>query len=440
MPEAGANQLPWRSVRARLQANGLYLAAANSGWLLFDKLARALLGLLVGAWVARYLGPAQFGVLAYVIAFIAMFQAVASLSIDAIAVRDITRDRNAAPEILGTLLALRLGAGIACWAAVIGCVALFSSGDGQVLWMTVIVGGVLVFQAADTVDLWFQSQSQSRRTVVAKLSAYLVSSGLKVMLILIQAPLEAFAFVTAFDALACAAGLWMAYQHLPTATAWRRSMSRARPLLAEAWPFVLSGVSIAVYSRVDQILVKELLGDRSLGIYAAALPLTQFWQVIPMTLATSLAPFMAQRKQADEAGYRRALVRTFRAFFYLGVAAAVLTFAVSDLLVRLLFGPEFAEAAPVLNVLGIANVFCFLGIAHGLWLVNERRFAVRLYGTLLAGLTALSLNYLLLPRLGVIGAAWSAIAAQVVAAFLINVLLDREGFRMQLEAIFFRKF
>lgn len=432
-------QLPWRNLGARLQANGLHLAAVNSGWLLFDKLARALLGLLVGAWVARYLGPAQFGLLAYVIAFIALFQAVASLSIDAMAVRDITQDRDAAPEILGTLLALRLGAGIVCWMAVVACVALFSPGDRQVLWMTVIVGGVLVFQASDTVDLWFQSQSQSRRTVVAKLSAYLVSSGFKVLLILFKAPLEAFALVMAFDALFCAGGLWIVYRYLPTAVAWARSMRRARNLLAEAWPFILSSISIAIYSRVDQILVKELLGERSLGIYAAALPLAQFWQVIPLTLATSLGPFMARRKQADESGYRRALVSVFRAFFYLGVLIAVVTFAVSDFLVRLLFGPAFAEAASVLNILGVANIFCFLGIAHGLWLVNEKRFAVRLYGTVLAGMTALTLNFLMLQRLGVIGAAWAAIGAQVVATFLINLWLDRESFRMQLEAIFFRR-
>ena len=111
----------------------------------------------------------------------------------------------------------------------------------------------------------------------------------------------------------------------------------------------------------------------------------------------------------------------------------------SDLLVRVLFGTAFAEAASVLNLLGVANIFCFLGVAHGLWLVNERRFEVRLYGTVLAGLTALALNCLMLPRLGVVGAAWAAIAAQVVATFLINLWLDRESFRMQIEAIFFRR-
>ena len=315
--------MPWRGWCSRLQAKTGFTSQPPipAGYFSTSWRVRCW-----GSWWVPgrlgNLGPAQFGLLAYVIAFIALFQAVANLSNDAIVVRDITQDRSAASEILGTLLAMRVSAGIVCWAAVVASVAFFSPGDRQVLWMTVVVGGVLVFQAADSVDLWFQSQSQSRRTVVAKLSAYLVSSGMKVLLILANAPLEAFVFVTAFDALASAGGLWVAYRHMPTSSAWRRSAPRAHSLLAESWPFILSGVSIAAYSRVDQILVKELLGDRSLGIYAAALPLAQFWQVIPVILETSLAPFIARFKQADEAGYRRALVLVFGVSLDLGVTKA----------------------------------------------------------------------------------------------------------------------
>ena len=72
-------------------------------------------------------------------------------------------------------------------------------------------------------------------------------------------------------------------------------------------------------------------------------------------------------------------------------------------------------------------------------LVNERRFAVRLYGTMIAALAAIIVNAALLPRIGVNGAAYAAIAAQLVAAFLINLFLDPAGFRMQVDAIFFRK-
>jgi PST family polysaccharide transporter len=413
--------------------------AVNSGWLLLDKLVRALLGLVVGAWVARHLGPSQFGSLAYVIAFIALFQAVANLGADAIVVRDISQDPDSTHQILGTSLTLRLSAGLLCWVGATICMAMLNPDSPRTVLMTAIVGGVLAFQAADTVDLWFQSQSQSRRTVVAKLAAYCLSSGLKVALILGDAPLEAFAALTAFDALAAGVSLAIAYRRRPTSKPWSFERRLARRLLAESWPFMVSGVSIMVYIRIDQIMVKQMLGDRALGVYAAALPLSQFWQAIPTTLAISLAPFIARRKLKNAESYRSALVLMFRAFFYIGVLTVAATWMVSDPLIKHLFGAAYGDAARVLDIHAISNVFCFLGIAHGIWLVNERRFAVRLYGTMIAALAAIIVNAALLPRIGVNGAAYAAIAAQLVAAFLINLFLDPAGFRMQVDAIFFRK-
>lgn len=148
-------------LRGWVVAYASHAIVANAGWLIFDRLVRVLLGLTVGAWIARYLGPTRFGELSYVIAFIALFQAIANLGVDAIVVRDIARAEERAPLILGTALWMRLGAGLLCWVVASIIMALIHSGDHEIIWMTMIVGGSLVFQASDTVDLWFQSQTRS---------------------------------------------------------------------------------------------------------------------------------------------------------------------------------------------------------------------------------------------------------------------------------------
>lgn len=425
--------------RSATGSHGARQMLANSGWLLVDKLLRALLGLVIGAWVARHLGPTHFGTLAYVLAFVALFQPIASLSADAIVVRNLSQAPDSAPDLLGSALVLRIGLGMVCWLLAVVIAALTSRGEPTLVVLTALVGGVLVFQAADVVDVWFQSRSQSRRTVLGKLVAYAVSSGLKVALILGDAPLPAFAAVIGLEALASAVALWLAYGRLRTTGAWKFSRQVSAGLLREAWPFALSGFAIMVYMRIDQIMVKELLGANELGIYAVALPISQFWQVIPMTIATSVAPFLARLRVSDPAAYYRSVVIAFRAFFYLGVLTAFITYAVSGWLVPRLFGAPYMAAVRILDTHAVSNVFCFLGIAHGLWLVNERRFVVRLYGTLLAGLSTVAVNLLLLPRIGLIGASLTAILAQSIAAFFINALLDKPSFRLQLAAIAFRK-
>lgn len=428
------------SIRPYLSGrNNLHAAMHNSGWLLFDKLVRLMLGLLVGAWVARYLGPAQYGELAYALAYIAFFQTFSTLGLDSIVVRDLVLHPEREAQVLGTAFTLRFACGICSWLmAVLGMAVISGWSDRSVL-LVLLAGGSLIFQAADTVDLWFQSRSQSRRTVVAKLAAYLLSGGVKVALILAEAPLAAFAAVLAFEAMSAALGLFFAYRRFRCSQPWRLVWVQGRQLLDESWPFILSGLSIMAYIRIDQIMIKEMLGAGALGIYAVILPLSTFWQIIPTTFSVSLAPFIAKQRLAGEAQYRKTIVLVFRAFFYLGVLVALITYFVSGWLVPLLFGTQYSEAVEILNVHVISNVFCFMGIAHNLWLVNERNFAVRLYGTVLAGISAVGMNFLTLPWLGLIGASLAAIVAQALAAFLINVFLDRTSFWMQIEAITFRK-
>lgn len=438
IPPADPAWLRILPVRLRVRLAGRTSAFAvihNSGWLLFDSLIRLILGLLVGAWVARYLGPAQFGHLAYVLAYIALFQAVANLGADGIIVRDIARDRTAAHQVLGTAFALRLTVGIVCWLAAVGGMALMNGLNDPSVALTAVAAGSLVFHAADTIDLWFQSQSQSRRTVIAKLIAYSLSSGVKVALILAKAPLVAFAAAMLVDVVAASIALAVAYRRYPTDGRWRILRTRAVELLRESWPFMLSGVSIMVYMRIDQIMLKELVGKTELGIYAAALPLSQVWNIIPITLAISLAPIIAKRKAQGQREYYDALLFVFRLFGLIAIFVSVITALASPMIVSFLYGQAYTPASTVLAIHVFSNLFVFQGVAQSLWLVNERAGHLALIKAAIGGVVAIASNALLIPMLGAKGAAISAVLSFAASAVLSNyylapqILLMQFGFR-----------
>jgi O-antigen/teichoic acid export membrane protein len=405
----------------------------NSAWLLFDKLVRMALGLAVGALIARYLGPSQFGELAYALAYIAFFGAIANLGIDGIVVRDIAKDNSVAPRVLGTAFALRLLVGTVCW--LVAIVGMLVYGDTNSAWLTALAGATLVFQAADTVDLWFQSQSQSRRSVIAKLIAYLISNGAKIALIVASAPLLAFAAAIALDAIVAAIGLGLAYRRYPAAGRWQHLAQEGRKLLKESWPFMVSGLAIIAYMRIDQIMLKEMLGNAELGLYAAALPLSQVWHFIPMTLYVSLAPFVARKRSENHAEYLKTLIWIFRIFLFMGLGVSVVTAMFSAFLIQLLYGQQFGAAADVLSIHVFTNIFIYAGVAHSLWVVNERQPGVRLYGTIMAAFFTVFANLFFIPRYGVVGVAWVSILAQFIAAIAINFFCARESFYLQIEAV-----
>ena len=100
-------------IRVKLDGrHGLQAIVGNSGWLFADKILRMIVGLFVGAWVARYLGPEQYGLWNFSIAFTALFGAFASLGLDSIVVRELVNHPERENELLGSVFILKLIVGI----------------------------------------------------------------------------------------------------------------------------------------------------------------------------------------------------------------------------------------------------------------------------------------------------------------------------------------
>lgn len=412
---------------------------SNSSWLLLDKFVRMGLGLLVSAWVARYLGPTQYGELAFVLAYLAFFQAICTLGMDSLVVRDIAKNNNSASETLGTVFTLRIITGCICWILAVSGMALLNGWNDKSVYITGLAGATLVFQAADTVDLWFQSQSQNRRTVIVKLSAYIVSNGLKVILILSGASLLAFSGMIALETFAVAIGLIYAYRRYPCPEPWRKIKQRAYTLLSESWPFIISGLSIVLYMRIDQLMIKNYLGETELGIYAAVLPLAVIWQFIPMTLSVSLAPMVAESKNQGNDVFYKTLGHVFRLFAILGWLVCIPIAILSHFIVNLLFGDIYISGSTVLTIIVFTNLFINMGVAQSLWIVNEGKSKLSLYKTIMGAITCLVSNIILIPLYGIIGAAISAVLAQMVSTILSNILLSRTIFKLQVKSLFFIK-
>ncbi|MDH2378024.1 flippase [Providencia rettgeri] len=427
-------------INAKIKSNpNIQKIVSNSSWLLLDKFVRMGLGLAVSAWVARYLGPTQYGELAYVLAYLAFFQAVCTLGMDGLIVRDIAKNKNNAGEILGTVFTLRIIIGLICWFCAVGGMVLLNGWNSQSVYITALAGATLVFQAADTIDLWFQSQSQNRRTVIVKLTAYIISNGIKIVLILSNASILAFSAVITFETSAIACGLFYAYRKFPCSNLWNRTKQRAITLLHESWPFMISGLSIVLYMRVDQLMIKNYLGDAELGIYAAVLPLATLWQFLPMTLSVSLAPMLAQSKAQGDDHFYKTLGYIFRVFAILGWLICIPISMLSYFIVNILFGEIYIAGASVLSIIVFTNLFINMGVAQSLWIVNERKSKLSLYKTLMGAVVCVTANIILIPYYGIVGAAISAVLAQAVSAILSNLVLSRKIFSMQLRSLLLLK-
>jgi PST family polysaccharide transporter len=435
---------PWTSylprfLRERLAASpALARVVGNTGWLFADRVLRLGVGMLVGVWVSRYLGPAQFGLYAYLLAVVALLAPLATLGLDNIVVRELVAEPAAARRLLGTAFALKLGGACLVLAlAVFGIGLLHPGRPDEAALVAIIAAGTLV-QAFDVVDLWFQAQTLARYTVTARSVAFLVASALKLLLIALGAPLAAFVWVALAEVvlgtLGSAAAFWRRAMPL---TAWRPDGATARRLLNASWPLLFSGIAISIYMKIDVVMLTALSGTAATGVYAAALRLSEVWYFIPTTIVVSATPTILAARQQDEALYLRRLEQLFALMFRLALVVALPTTLLAYPLVRLLFGEAYGGAAPVLAIHIWSAVFVFFGVAQGPWDLAEdytRWFLVR---TVSGAVINVLLNLLLIPRLGAIGAALATALAQAAAAWLLNALNPRSRpiFWMQTRAM-----
>jgi PST family polysaccharide transporter len=337
-----------------------------------DRALRMVIGLLVGVWIARYLGPEQFGLYNYAVAFVFLFGTIAALGgLDGIVVRDIIREPAAKEEILGTAFALRLMAGLLTFLLATGVGVLLRPGDKQSLMLVGLIAASQLFLAFDTIDFWFQSQVQSKYTVYAKNAAFLIMCVVRVALILSQATIIAFAVAALCEVVLGAGMLVMFYRKTAMQRSnWRVSFVRAKTLLSLSWPLILAGGAGAIYMKIDQVMLGNMLGDKAVGIYSAAVKVTEVWNVIPLAVVSSLYPsFIAIHQMSQEQYYER-WKKVVRGVFWGAVALSTAIAVFSSAIVGFLYGESYAQAA------GVVAIHSYSGIGVSVSAVLNYQFAL----------------------------------------------------------------
>lgn len=425
-------------IRSRIENRpGLLKILDNIGWLFFDKLIRMAVGLLVIVWIARYLGPEQFGLLNFAMAFVGLFGAIATLGLQGIMVRDIVRKPEESKVILGTGFVLQVAGGLIAFGLVILVISLLRPDDTLAKTIVAILGFTQVLKASEVVKYWFESQVQSKFVVWVENGVFLIIAGVKVIMILLQAPLMAFVWAALAEALLVAVLLFAVYGwKIGSLSSWKPSLDRGKMLLRDSWPLILSGIAVVVYMKIDQIMLGQMIGDQAVGIYSAAVRVSEVWYFIPMVIVASVFPSIVEAKKKSEELYYQRLQRLYDLMVWMAIAIALPMTFLSTWLIELLFGQAYIQAGTVLAIHIWASLFVFLGVASGKWFLTENRQILSLQRTLLGAVVNVGFNLVWIPRYGAIGAAYATVISYALAAMFSDLLQaeTRKMFIMKVRA------
>lgn len=394
----------------------------NTGWLMFGK----ILSLIVGIFIAKFLGPHDFGDLSFATAFTAIIAAVGTLGLDSFIIREILDQPGKRDEILGTSFWMRLGVSLFLVPLSVLIYIIFRSfAEQQGTELTLVItfcASALLFKAFNIIDSYFQSQVRSKSVVQVQNVCLILSSLVKISFVLLKLPLAYFAFALVIDGLMLATGLVIIYhrENLHVSN-WVFSTIRAKSLLSKSWPLILSAVMVTLYMQIDVLMLKYFAGSREAGIYSSAAKISESWYFIPVAIVTSVFPAIIHARKTDPPRYQKRLQNLYDLLVIISLPVALIVSLGADSLIQVIYGDRFEGAGIMLSVHIWSAIFVFLGSASGQYLLAEGFTMISFYRTAVGAIVNILLNIWLIPLYGGLGASIATFIAYFSATFFILV-------------------
>ena len=391
------------------------------GWLIFDKLFRLGIGLLITAWIARYLGPQQFGLFTYCLAFVSVFGAIATLGLYSVVVRDIAQNPAEDYIILGSSFFLRLLGGFIAYSLCIISIIWLRAGDNETILIVLILATTLIFQSSSVIQWNFEAKLQSKYVVWPQSIAFAVVAMMKITMVYAGSPLIYFVYATVFEALLSAIGLALFYVwHSNKVQKWHLDYSKSKEILKISWPIMFVDILNSLQGRVDLIMLGNIGDKLQLGFYSAALTITEAFGFLAAILWITLGPLISKSKIISSTLYRVRLLNFYRLNFLVFILIEIFLILFGSYIVNKLYGPSFTPAKDMLILMSMRIFYLQMGMARSAFLVNEGMFKYSLFTILIGTIIGFLLNLYLIPIYQSYGAIYSMIVSYFITFFLID--------------------
>jgi O-antigen/teichoic acid export membrane protein len=400
----------------------------NTGMMFIGRIGSLAIKMFVGIAVANYLHRESNGILNGGMVYIYFFSAIATLGLDQFIVKELHQFPENRDQILGTSFWMKVIAGFLCIPLIYVAYLVYPA-KATPYNFVLILSVIGIIQAFNVIDSYFQSQVQSKYIMQVQIAGNLVSALVKLLLIHFEMPLIFFVYAYAFDFLLLSIGYFYTYQRKQRSIfKWSFNGALAAKLLKYSWPLIISGIMVSLYMKIDAIMVQNISGAKEAGAYATVANLSEVWNFIPSVIVTTLFPAILNAKRDNLDRYKKRIQNLYDLMVYISLPIAIIVTFAAPLIYRILpFKPEYYYSAPALSVHIWSGVFVFLGAASSQYLIAENLSKLTFVRTGFGAVINIVLNLLLIPHMGMMGAAIATLVAYASATFVIILIPKVSG-------------
>jgi O-antigen/teichoic acid export membrane protein len=380
----------------------------NISWMVFARMFTLGVSFLTTLYVARTLGPTNFGELDYALAIIGMFGIIAAWGIEGVLNRELIKHPEQQNELLGTALLLRLLLGALATMLVIGF-TFFSHVDTISKILLVIISVTYSVGSLGLLQQAFLARAESKYPSIISVVVVLFTNALKVAILVSGKGIIYLALAMVAESILTTMLYLIAYKRVLKGklTDWKISYQLARVFLKTGGAVAFLAVFSMIYSRIDQIMIHDMLDATSVGLYSAGVRLVDVWGFIPTIISTGLYPAILNARKISEELYIQRQRNIFLLYAVPAfVIAALVSFAAKPLM-AMIFGQEFVEGFHALQIYTWSLPGTFIGFFVMNILFTDDHRKVLIFTAGFPAVINVILNFFWIPAYGIVGAAWA---------------------------------
>jgi O-antigen/teichoic acid export membrane protein len=164
-------------------------------------------------------------------------------------------------------------------------------------------------------------------------------------------------------------------------------------------------------------MIKQMMDNYSVGIYSVSAKLSEAWIFIPSAIVGSLFTAIVNAKKTSHELYESRFKKLYALIFYLSFIISLGIFLLAKPIIHLLFGPEYFGAITSLQIYVWSGIATAIGFVISNYLIVEGKTKILFFINFLSMFINIILNLLLVPTMGIAGAALATLISYFAMVF-----------------------
>lgn len=394
-------------------------------WQISEKILTMLLGVIVTSIVARYLGTESYGTVNYIISVVLLFSTFSTFGMETISVRDLTNNKEEKTTIIGTSFIIRIIGGVVLIILSQLTLGILSNWNKEFQILGIIMGISILLKSFEVIEYYIQSIMNLKITATIRLVSAIIVAIYKIIVVYMDLGIFGFIFSYLIDATVAGILLYVWFKR-KVKQRLKFSKCYAKKILKQCWYLALSSLMTTIYMRMDQVMLGSMMSSKTEnGVYAAAVRIAEMWYFVPIAIITSFQPIIMKAKEKSQENFLKIQQKLYDIISIIGILCVIIISIFGKLIISILYGQEYIEAAPMLLISIWSGLFATLGSARAPWMISENLQKYTIIYITSGAIVNIILNFLLIPIYGGIGAAIATLVAQIVTSIITVMFIKK---------------